>query len=266
YGKGETVVRAFLAGADLLLMPSDPDTAIDAMVRAVESGRIPCPRLEASVKRVLLLKRDIGLFRRRTVLLDSIPDIVGSAGFKAVAADIAVRSIVLARDSTGLVRAMRRGPRPVTIVSLGDDAGNTLAGELRTAGYQVTTFRLYPPSGPASYDSARVALASSRTAIFVASVRASAWAGNIALPPPFAALVDSTARRQPTVLVSLGSPYIIGQAPGAWSYILGWSARAASERAVAGALTGQTSITGRLPISIPPYFQRGDGIRLVSGD
>ncbi|MEE8573019.1 MAG: glycoside hydrolase family 3 N-terminal domain-containing protein, partial [Gemmatimonadota bacterium] len=35
FGPGESAVRAFLAGSDLLLMPADPRTAIDAMVAAV---------------------------------------------------------------------------------------------------------------------------------------------------------------------------------------------------------------------------------------
>ncbi len=43
-GADEAPVLAFLAGSDLLLMPTDAGRAIDAMVRAVESGRIPQAR------------------------------------------------------------------------------------------------------------------------------------------------------------------------------------------------------------------------------
>ena len=39
YG-AEAAVRAFLAGADLLLQPADPKAAIDAMAAAVERGEI----------------------------------------------------------------------------------------------------------------------------------------------------------------------------------------------------------------------------------
>ena len=79
YG-AEAGVRAFLAGADLLLQPADPRAAIDAMERAVASrGEISPERLDRSVRRVLEVKRALGLFARRTVPLDSIPAIVGSA-------------------------------------------------------------------------------------------------------------------------------------------------------------------------------------------
>src|SRR3989449_8024120 len=66
YGAGEAAVRAFVAGSDLLLMPADPDSALNAMVAAVDAGRVSPARLDASVRRVLEVKRRLGLFARRT--------------------------------------------------------------------------------------------------------------------------------------------------------------------------------------------------------
>ncbi len=60
-------VRAFVAGADLLLQPADPAAAINAMAAAVERGEITPERLDRSVRRVLAVKRSLGLFDRRTV-------------------------------------------------------------------------------------------------------------------------------------------------------------------------------------------------------
>src|SRR3989454_489055 len=51
YGAGEAAVRAFLAGADLLVIPADPDSAAGALIAAVASGRIATARLDASVRR-----------------------------------------------------------------------------------------------------------------------------------------------------------------------------------------------------------------------
>src|SRR3989449_3519008 len=63
YGAGEAAVRAFLAGADLLLIPADADSAASALTAAVASGRITAARLDASVRRVLQVKQRLGLFR-----------------------------------------------------------------------------------------------------------------------------------------------------------------------------------------------------------
>ena len=263
YGPGEAAVLAFLAGADLLLQPADPGLAIDAMVSAVESGRISRERLDASVRRVLELKRRVGLFMRRTVDLERIGAVVGSAPFQQEAQDITARSLVLVKDSANLVDIIRSGPRRVALVAYGDDVGNTLAAELRARGYQVSGFRLYPASGPASYDSARVMLAGQSIALFTTAVRATAWSGNISMPPAFAELIDSTSRRQRTLLISFGSPYLVMQTPSVGSYLLAWQSKPISEKAVAAALAGEAPITGHLPISLPGIAPLGYGIDRV---
>ena len=51
HGAGEAAVLAVEAGADLLLMPADAEVAIAALVAAVQSGRLPRQRLEASASR-----------------------------------------------------------------------------------------------------------------------------------------------------------------------------------------------------------------------
>lgn len=58
---GEAAVMALAAGADLLLMPPEPQVARDAIVTAVTMGELPQERLDAAVERVLLLKWKAGL-------------------------------------------------------------------------------------------------------------------------------------------------------------------------------------------------------------
>ena len=267
FGPGESAVLALLAGADILLQPADPRTAIDAVVAAVEQGRVSVARLDQSVRRVLELKRRLGLFRGRTVPLDRVMESVGTLEHQAIARDVTARSLVLARDS-GVVTRLRGGPQPVTLLTYADDPasglGNTLAGELRASGYTVSTFRLWPSSGPASFDSARTALAASPVAVVAASVRVSAWSGTISLPAAVAALIDSTARTTPTLLVSFGSPYLLSQAPGVQGFLLAWAARPINEQAVAGAITGRADISGRLPITLDAALPIGSGLRVAA--
>ncbi|MBE9226539.1 beta-glucosidase [Phormidium sp. LEGE 05292] len=52
YGAEETAVLAVEAGVDILLMPVDAETAIEAICDAVTSGRIPPERIRASVERI----------------------------------------------------------------------------------------------------------------------------------------------------------------------------------------------------------------------
>lgn len=264
YG-AEAAVRAFVAGADLLLQPADPRAAINAMAAAVARGEITPERLNRSVRRVLELKRQLGLFQRRTVPLDSIASVVGRAEFQNKARDMAARSIVMVKDVGGTVHGLRRARPSLTLVTYGEEEnrslGNTLAGELRARGHAVTVFKLWPASGPASYDSAAVAIARNGVSLFAVSDKPVALRGTLGLPQPMMDLIDATARARPTILVSLGNPYLISALPTVGSYLIGWRANGVTEQAVARALAGETPITGRLPISIPPDYRRGWGVQ-----
>jgi len=271
YGGGEAAVQAFLAGADLLLQPTDPGVVIAAMSQAVETGRVSWERLQQSVRRVVALKLRLGLFQHRQVPLDSVAYVVGNGGFQATAQDIAQRSVVMVCDNQGTVDSLRQGPQSLALIVYGDEtapqAGTTLAGELRGLGYSPTFFKLWPASGPASLDTARVYIARHRMVVFAVAIKASAFRGTITLPDSVATLIDETAQEKRTVLVSLGSPYLINQAPHVSSYLLAWSSNRFSETAVARALAGRAPVTGRLPISLPPGYPISYGLtRPVASD
>jgi beta-N-acetylhexosaminidase len=209
YG-AEAAVRAFLAGADLLLQPADPATAIEAMAKALARGDYSVERLDHSVRRILEAKRAMGLFQRRTVPLDSIPELVGSAAFHSIAQDIAERSLVMVKDIGGTVHGLRRERPALAVVTYGEEenrgAGTVLAGELRARGFVVATFRLWPASGRASYDSAAATIARHPVTLFAVADKPTAGRGTIGLPAALLQLIQSTGRSRRTILLSLGSP------------------------------------------------------------
>lgn len=263
YGAVEAPVLALIAGADLLLQPVDPAATVDAVERAVRQGRVTEERLDRSVRKVLALKQRLGLFAQRTVPLENVPRVVGSAEHLATALQVAGRSVVLLKDDGGAVDSLRARPRRLTMVTYGDEGnpvvGPTLLQELRRAGDTVTVVRLWPASGPASIDSARAAVRTNPLALFAVAVRAVPGRGRIGMPDVLATLIDESAAAGPTILLSLGSPYLVAQTARVRSYLLGWAANPISETAVARALSG-AAIGGRLPIRVPPGFQLGAGL------
>jgi beta-N-acetylhexosaminidase len=265
YGVGETVVKAFLAGSDLLLIPADPAEAINAMAAAVESGRISPERLDLSVRRMLTLKEEAGLFQHRTVPLDSIPARIGLRDFQDAADDIAARSLTLVQ--AGPVEDFRQVRGRTAIITYAEETnlvvGNTLIRELTALGDTVNPFRLYPASGPVSYDSARAVIADNPRVVFAAGVRFIAGRGHIQFPDSLASLIQETQHKRPTMLVSLGSPYLLSQLTDfSAGYLLAWADFDATERAAALALAGEAPIEGRLPITLSDEYPRGFGILL----
>src|SRR5688572_6905942 len=95
YGIPESVKRAVAAGADILIQPIDVRQAIDAVVAGVTEGRYPEARLDESVRRILAMKRSLGLDRTKLVSLDSARSLVGDSAHHAIASMVASRSITL---------------------------------------------------------------------------------------------------------------------------------------------------------------------------
>ncbi len=66
YGANEAAVLAAEAGADVLLMPLDPEAAILAVCEAVTQGRISLSQIKESVKRIWEAKIKVGLSIEQT--------------------------------------------------------------------------------------------------------------------------------------------------------------------------------------------------------
>lgn len=77
-GDENPALLAYEAGADLLLMPEDPYKAVDAVASAIESGRLSEKDLDSRVRKVLELKRRLGLFER-SMIVDDIEGKVAAA-------------------------------------------------------------------------------------------------------------------------------------------------------------------------------------------
>ncbi len=257
YGATQAAVMALQAGADILLMPVDPRAAIDAVVEAVTRGEISEARLDSSVSRIIAAKARVGLFQGRLVDIGHVAAVVGAAADVALAQDISQRSLVLVRDSLGLAPLPFAARRRVVAVSYGDESfrevGAGFVAALRAGVDTVRLLRLWPASGPASFDSVRAAAAGAGAVIFLAASQPTAWRPDaVDIPAPVAGLVEQIALGgTPLVAVSLGSPYVIAQLPHAPAFIAAWSDTELIERALARALLGEAPITGRLPVSLP---------------
>lgn len=57
YGDAKAAETAFIAGADILLMPKDYYAAFDGIIESVNAGTITEDRINESVKRILMMKR-----------------------------------------------------------------------------------------------------------------------------------------------------------------------------------------------------------------
>jgi beta-glucosidase-like glycosyl hydrolase/CubicO group peptidase (beta-lactamase class C family) len=265
YGDAEAAVRAVQAGADVVLMPLEPVAAIEAIVAAVDSGRLSETRLDSSVRRLLESKARAGLHRGWRVDPERIPEIVGSAEHVAFAETVAARSITIPRDLEGRipVDSSRVGRVFSLTFSRQPDqaAGRAFDARLLEAGIAVQSARADFMTPEAVFDSLAEAATAADLVLLSAYVPPRSGVGSVDVSPAVGRFADRVRTGgTPLVLLSFGSPYLLSSVPDAATYLLAWGGRNGSQRAAAEALLGVHPVAGRLPISLPPFHDPGDGL------
>jgi len=125
----------------------------------------------------------------------------------------------------------------------------------------VTTRHLTPESPATEYQALAWEAGAADLVVVSAFVPPRSGAGEVAVPGDLARFISQTQAGRPTVVVSLGNPYLLTSFPDLGTYLVAWGSREVSEGAAARALLGVAAISGTLPISIPPLHALGDGLR-----
>ena len=94
--KKDAVKMAIMAGVDMSMVPNDFQFC-DLLVQLVKEGAIPESRLDLSVRRILRLKRDLGLFSETMFANKDYPNF-GSATFANLSYQTASESITLLKN------------------------------------------------------------------------------------------------------------------------------------------------------------------------
>lgn len=257
---GKDAARAATAGADLLLLTSNPDDqerVHSSLLQALKRGMLNPDAATASFERILSLKR--------WLVAQSQPDLsmVGSAAHQAVAIEIAERSITLVHDDASLLplrlnpeqRIAAIVPRPIDLTPADTSSYITpkLAQAVRIYHQNVDEFIVsYAPE--AGEISGLIEQLRDYDILILGTLNAYA-------SPDQAEFVRQALKLGiPTVIAALRLPYDLRVLPQANTYICTYSILEPSLRALAKALFGEIAFEGQLPVSIPGLYPIG-GIR-----
>ncbi len=255
---GANAVRAAKAGADLLLITTDPkdqQLVHASLMQAAKDGTLSREDLAASAERISSLKQWLANQKAEFDL-----DIVGCAEHRRVADEIAARSITLVRDQAKIL-PLRLGsgqriavivPKPMDLTPADTSSYvvPNLASALRTFHPNVDEFIVsHSPSeneiasiveGMRSYDLIVIgtlnAFDNSDQSVLVRKVLGSG---------------------KPVVVAAMRLPYDLMAFPEAPTYVCTYSILEPSMNALASALFGQGKFQGRLPVTIPGLYPAG---------
>ena len=249
------VITALDAGVDLLLATVDRRAhrrIESALLRAAEVELLDADGIARSRARLDALRRWIDSFDAPSL------DVVGSADHRALARELAARSMTLVRDDAGLlplqlspehrILAVMPAPKDLTPADTSSYVTPALAAALRGHGPQVDEVITSHP--PADGEIAAIRRrAEGYDAIVAGTISATAGSGQADL---VRALL---ATRRPVVTVALRTPWDLAAYPEAGTHVCTYSILPDSMAALAAALFGRSRsgtepFPGRLPVRL----------------
>jgi beta-N-acetylhexosaminidase len=265
FTQGEAAVRAIDAGADVLLMPLNPETVIRALVSAVENGRLKRTRIDESVMRVLEAKVRVGVMKKKFVDLDEISDVFDSEEDITRAQQASDRAVTLVRNEHDVLPLATSAQSCLVVV---------VERRTSSAGTRmIDSYRKFAPKSQivvvdASMNAAALAAivgdtSKCSTIVIAAFATVAANRGSVGLngelTPFIAKLTEGPA---PVAIVAMGNPYLLSAFPKTAAYLATFSSTPPSEVSAVKALFGEMPIAGHMPVTIPGFAKYADGIQL----
>lgn len=265
YWAGEAAILTIEAGTDMVLLPMDIDRAILSVLDAVKSGRISEQRIDESVKRILDLKSELGLWQNRIVTLEHAQAVLGRSDFQSIAYEAAKNSITLVKDDRNLIPIRAEQIHTLTHLLLSTDEGmQSLSGTFRSAvarihGNVVSKFVFEPLSDPEIGELVRNAQRSDFI-LCTLLIRVRMNKGTVSIDPSHRILISRLQETgKPVVVVSFGSPYV-ADVDQIGTYLCGYGYGHISQTAMVNAIFGVAPITGKLSVTLSPGFPEGHGL------
>ena len=259
--EGDIEIRALLAGADLLLLPGETGTVIQAIKNAVDSGIIPLSFIDERCLRVLSFKEMKGLWHYPPVDLSQVyarlnaPSAVAlNEALEAKALTLLVNKDILPLSPTQALR------QEVALLCIGRDE---YKAEYRKIAEQYSLpFFWLPRKHSKEYASLSTMLQNYKKVIILFGGSNQLAGSKYGVDEKVVEHLRSLARSKPTVLLHLGNPYALDQFGSTDQFkavLVAYQFTPSTVRSALRACFGEIRCEGMLPVSTKEY-PSGTGI------
>jgi len=245
-GAASAAVDAFEAGADMLLVSginADDQMRLGdgppALLAAVQSGRISEARLNESVLRILEAKAQRGILPG-AIAAPAVPDasVLNSPEHRALALDVARKAVTLQRDDSHVL-PLQTSTKVLVVEAPSPTRSDVIDDQL--AGNLLQAVKRFAPNATGANAGDAVKAARSADVVVLGTF-------DLAQNPSQQKLAtDLAATGKPVVGVSLRGPYDAASATEIGTFLTAYGDRPVHLQAVAEALFGKLTPTGRVP-------------------
>ena len=127
---GDVELAAFIAGNDILLMPTEVTKAKEKLHKAYQKGRISERRLASSVKKILMAKYKVGLNIYKPIKLDNLYEDLNSLQNDLVYEEAIENAITIVKNKFYLMGIKKLENKKIAYVKFGDDNSDAFINEL----------------------------------------------------------------------------------------------------------------------------------------
>jgi len=252
---GEIEIKALLAGNDILLLPQHVELAIRSIKTAVDSGRIDSTLINEKCRKILRLKKEMGLNHSRSIGCDHLTADLNPPEAFALEQKIFKSSITLIANPLNRIPVTGIGQRTMACLSIGDS--NTTVFQQTLSEYaRVDHFNCEnAPVGTAS-DSLIKVLSRYDLLIIGCHKIHNYPADSFGLTRSTLLLIDTLTKTNRSVLAFFGSPYALGfiaHPEQAEALVLTYQDSPVAEKCAAELIFGGIPARGTLPVMTSGY-------------
>lgn len=259
YGTGKAAVMALLAGADMpmvLWTAKRKEEVYRALINATRDGTITQERLDQSVRRILVLKKKRGLFKRELADYETVVKLRNyNPIHEQVSERIAREAVTLVRNHGDILPLRKERYRKVVVMAPPGPFADILSAQSHI---ELVKVPFVPSRGKRSAGVRQVIQAAQNSdgLVLVAVNRY-----HVAMIKEIIGEMPKT----PVAFLSFASPYYLTSVPSVDAYVCTYSYRRVAQEAAARAVLGQSKMTGRLPVSIPGFYAYGHRVEDRAG-
>ena len=237
FPNGETDLRAFAAGNDILLFSQDVPTALHRISAALDSGMVPQEYLETSVKKILAAKYEAGLSKRKDIDSTHITEELNRV-VDSIRAKTARESVTLVRDDNNILRKIN---------------GNMRIGyvTLQSAFDNVRPEWLPKGSGAGMADDIMNRVRDNDANIIAVHNLSNNPGNYYGLSEEALYFLVQAANRKNSIIVLMGNAYAMQYCGTSPSILVGYEDDTLTEKAVADILLKKAKAKGVLPVTPP---------------
>lgn len=264
---GQIEVKAIQAGNDMVVFVENVETAVRGIEEAIKKGTLTEADIERRCKAILTVKYRSGLNQWKNIETEGLTGRINSIEADLINRELVASSLTVLQNRNSCIPLKGLDTLKIASVVVGR-AEETLFQHRLTNYMPMDKFQIDQAATPEDFDSLMQQLKPYNQIIIGIQDMDMRAAKNFGLTVQEIAFIRNLSAKVPVVAVLFGNPYALGlleDVSNLAGLVVAYQESSLTMDLSAQLVFGGIGATGRLPVSVTPWFRAGDGIDTEGG-